>query len=140
MFVSELIQQLGRRIYIGGDTPVRVEVAGRVYGIDPSAEVHHGQDQDGDDMGLIAVIPANARELDPIDMVLPCPQCGTIHVDAPEPEKGWKNPPHRSHLCHKCGCIWRPADVPTNGVYRVGTRGEKDTFPATPSHLEGGAG
>src|SRR5574340_600312 len=25
--------------------------------------------------------------------------------------KGWDNPPHRSHLCHGCGHIWRPADV-----------------------------
>jgi hypothetical protein len=67
----------------------------------------------------------------PIDMVLPCPECGTRHIDAPEPERGWDNPPHRSHLCHECGCIWRPADVPTNGVAAVQTRGKHDTFPPT---------
>lgn len=41
----------------------------------------------------------------------------------------WLNPPHRSHLCHRCGTIWRPADVPTNGVRAIGTKGEKDTWP-----------
>lgn len=65
----------------------------------------------------------------PIDMVLHCPVCRHIHVDAPEPETGWDNPPHRSHKCHYCGCIWRPADVTTNGVHRIKTRGEKDTWP-----------
>lgn len=63
----------------------------------------------------------------PIDMVLPCPWCGTLHIDKPEPENGWDNPPHRSHLCHGCKRVWRPADVPTNGVARAKTRGEKDT-------------
>lgn len=62
----------------------------------------------------------------PIDMVLHCPRCHLIHVDAPEPEKGWTNPPHKSHLCHGCGLIWRPADVPTNGVASITIRGEKD--------------
>ena len=69
--------------------------------------------------------------MEPIDVVLLCPNCGTVHVDAPEPERGWTNPPHRSHLCHSCGTIWRPADVPTNGVAAVKTRGGKDTWPQT---------
>jgi hypothetical protein len=63
----------------------------------------------------------------PIDVVLHCPRCGLLHVDAPEPASGWTNPPHKSHLCHDCGLVWRPADVPTNGVEAVATRGEKDT-------------
>jgi hypothetical protein len=66
--------------------------------------------------------------VDRIDMILPCPKCGTIHVDTPEPEKGWDNPPHKSHLCHSCGCIWRPADIPTNGVATIKTRGKNDTY------------
>lgn len=41
----------------------------------------------------------------------------------------WTNPPHRSHLCHGCGHIWRPADVPTNGVQAIKTRGEADSAP-----------
>ena len=41
----------------------------------------------------------------------------------------WTNPPHKSHLCFLCKCIWRPADVPTVGVESVATRGEKDTWP-----------
>ncbi len=78
----------------------------------------------------------------PIDMVLFCPACGVQHVDEPEqavlkyggsgasvitnPDR-WTNPPHRSHLCASCGHIWRPADVPTNGVASIKTRGEKDS-------------
>ena len=70
----------------------------------------------------------------PIDMVLHCPKCGLQHIDGPdERTPNWKNEPHRSHLCHGCGHIWRPADVPTNGVAAVKTRGQHDSeFPATP--------
>jgi hypothetical protein len=69
----------------------------------------------------------------PIPMVLHCPTCGHQHVDAPEPEKGWTNPPHKSHLCAECREIWRPADVPTVGVASVATRGSADTWPPIPS-------
>jgi hypothetical protein len=65
----------------------------------------------------------------PLPMVLHCPECGLLHVDAPEPENGWDNPPHKSHKCHGCGIIWRPADIPTNGVLAIETRGEHDTWP-----------
>lgn len=64
----------------------------------------------------------------PVQMILFCPSCGTQHVDAPdERTPGWENPPHRSHLCHGCGCIWRPADVATVGVAEIKTRGKADT-------------
>ena len=75
----------------------------------------------------------------PIDMVLHCPVCGAQHIDAPDhPYYGgksdgngftprWDNPPHRSHLCHECGHIWRPADVPTNGVAEIWTKGKNDS-------------
>lgn len=69
---------------------------------------------------------------DPIDMILHCPMCKAQHVDAPEPASGWANPPHKSHLCHACGAVWRPADVPTNGVAAIKTRGDGDTFPVPP--------
>lgn len=83
----------------------------------------------------------------PIDMVLHCPSCGLQHIDAPEtdaqyterlhespwwelggdkPER-WVNPIHRSHRCSGCGHIWRPADVPTNGVAAVKTHGKADS-------------
>jgi hypothetical protein len=79
----------------------------------------------------------------PIDMVLHCPKCGKMHVDAPDwnpvasktefaPLK-WDNPPHRSHLCHGCGFIWRPADVPTNGVAALKTKGKNDCPVAAPA-------
>ena len=44
----------------------------------------------------------------------------------------WTNPPHRSHLCHGCGHVWRPADVPTNGVHAVSTMGSNDSPIVTP--------
>lgn len=76
----------------------------------------------------------------PIDMILFCPECGEQHIDKPESSAlaadaalfggdwpgRWTNPPHRSHLCHRCKCIWRPADVPTNGVAKIKTRGSRD--------------
>lgn len=74
----------------------------------------------------------------PIDMVLHCPACGLQHIDKDEAAgmlafdvacygEPWRNPPHRSHLCHGCGHIWRPADVPTNGVAAVQTKGKADS-------------
>jgi hypothetical protein len=80
-----------------------------------------------------ALYARNGEELEslrkPLPMVLHCPKCGTQHVDAPEPENNWTNPPHKSHLCHNCKTVWRPADVPTNGVQSVATRGDADTWP-----------
>jgi hypothetical protein len=88
----------------------------------------------------------------PIDMVLHCPKCGLQHVDAAEVcscgvdedgycncsvHKLWRNPPHRSHLCHGCKTIWRPADVPTNGVAAISTRGKADTWPPLLDRKEG---
>lgn len=54
----------------------------------------------------------------PINMLLRCPVCHWQHIDAPEPAAGWTNPPHKTHLCHNPACrhIWKPANVPTNGV------------------------
>lgn len=84
-------------------------------------------------------------ESTPIDMVLHCPECGVQHIDAPEEtdpaswtaEKygNWTNPPHRSHLCSACGLVWRPADVPTNGVKAIKTKGKLDD-PIGPRHME----
>jgi rubredoxin len=70
-----------------------------------------------------------ARPAEPIPMILYCPSCGVQHVDRPEPDSGWTNPPHKSHLCHACGVVWRPASVPTNGVtvHEI-EPGEKDTW------------
>jgi hypothetical protein len=59
-------------------------------------------------------------------MLLFCPRCDRQHVDSPQPEKEWTNPPHRSHECQQCGYVWRPADVPTSGVQSISTKGERD--------------
>lgn len=105
---------------------------------------------------LTAIQSEGSGVVEPIPMILFCPVCRLQHIDkADEPPRlangdvahgcelcdgddectcpGWKprwwiNPPHRSHLCHGCGCIWRPADVPTNGVASIETAGKADTF------------
>lgn len=78
---------------------------------------------------------------EPVPMILHCPKCGLQHIDAPEVlpmsrqvcgldnmrPLEWTNPPHRSHLCHGCGHVWRPADVPTEGVAAIQTRGSNDS-------------
>jgi NTP pyrophosphatase (non-canonical NTP hydrolase) len=64
-----------------------------------------------------------------VPMLLFCPRCAEQHVDAPQPEKGWENPPHRSHLCGACGHVWRPADVATTGVQVLDTAGARDGSP-----------
>jgi hypothetical protein len=83
---------------------------------------------------------------DPVKMILFCPACGEQHIDAPEgtgtfdgPGNNireimiWTSPPHRSHLCDACGHIWRPADVPTEGVASIATAGKNDSPPYRPS-------
>lgn len=69
---------------------------------------------------------------DPVPMLLFCPRCGIQHIDTPDPEKHWTNPPHKSHQCQnaRCGWVWRPADVATIGVSTIATAGFKDLDPA----------
>lgn len=75
----------------------------------------------------------------PIPMLLFCPVCHRQHIDQTQLEKGWDNPPHRSHECQFCGCIWRPADVATNGVAAITSRGKADNWSApAPSTQAGG--
>jgi hypothetical protein len=77
-----------------------------------------------------------AADSPPIDMILHCPACHLQHIDAPdERTPDWKNAPHRSHLCHGCGHIWRPADVPTNGVQAIATKGKADSPAAVPQSI-----
>jgi hypothetical protein len=99
-----------------------------------------------------ALSPATVAQ--PVDMVLHCPKCGLQHIDRPDevdpyptPEKDaahWANPSHKSHLCRTddggCGHIWRPADVPTNGVQAVTTIGKADSPVAQPCASQGCGG
>lgn len=94
----------------------------------------------------------------PIDMLIFCPNCGKQHIDRPDPICGtkvfentcrrhkhhtgpcstadekaaWTNPDHKSHTCRTddggCGIVFRVADVPTNGVKQIQTKGENDTW------------
>ncbi|MWA18073.1 hypothetical protein [Burkholderia pseudomallei] len=91
-----------------------------------------------------ALAPIEQPAAAPIPMLLFCPKCGEQHIDAPEPADAdidvdgtvitatseWANPPHRSHLCHACGIVWRPADVATVGVQSIETHGKADTWSA----------
>lgn len=73
-------------------------------------------------------MPQHVESVQPevVPMLLFCPICRTQHVDAPEPESGWTNPPHRSHKCKTCKHTWRPADVFTTGVAELTTKGKAD--------------
>lgn len=97
------------------------------------------RDMTGDGLVLALVHRIEELEARPIPMVLYCPSCGQQHIDAPDTDKLyvgannakeaarlWTNPPHRSHLCHYCGTVWRPADVPTEGVAATQTKGKED--------------
>lgn len=100
----------------------------RRFSLDKSApgmfETAHGRYVRHEDAeAAIEVVRATPA---PINMILHCPKCHVQHIDAPE--TCWTNPPHRSHLCHACGCIWRPADIPTNGVERITTVGKDDNY------------
>jgi hypothetical protein len=79
------------------------------------------------------------RGLAPIPMVLFCPACGLQHVDGPDNnftgDANWTNPPHRSHACQRCGCIWRPADVATTGVAAVQSKGKADTWDTSRTEM-----
>lgn len=48
----------------------------------------------------------------PIDMRLPCPECGVLHIDEGE----FLTKAHHTHACQHCGMVWRPAIEPTRGV------------------------
>ena len=74
------------------------------------------------------------RARQPVPMLLFCPRCLAQHIDAPQPEKDWTNPPHRSHECQDCGHVWRPADVPTTGVATIATMGKRDGQAAPTVH------
>lgn len=67
-----------------------------------------------------------STEAAPIPMILHCPECHKQHIDVVT--ETWSNPPHRSHECQFCKCIWRPADVPTTGVEQINTKGRADTW------------
>lgn len=115
-------------------------------------EIPHYPDVDVNDLKAIA---AEVKRLTaPVDMLLFCPKCFEQHVDEADPErcqdcgrisiehfgavnvfadpvecKGfnpWLNPPHKSHRCTECNHVWRPADVPTNGVQKLETSGKAD--------------
>lgn len=81
-------------------------------------------------------------EVKPIDVVLFCPNCYYQHIDEANPlscqecgagkddhnnqDNGtcpefapWLNPPHKKHRCYICNHVWRPANVPTNGVKEI---------------------
>ena len=81
---------------------------------------------------------------EPINILLFCPRCDMPHIDAPQLDKGWTNPPHRSHECQYCidpitgnATTWRPSDSPTNGVAKIETRGKADNWPPEEDHSEG---
>ena len=59
-----------------------------------------------------------ALGLQPLPMVLNCPGCGTLHLDAGE----WATRPHKTHECQnpKCKRLWKPFEFATVGVAALG--------------------
>lgn len=57
-------------------------------------------------------IDRTKAQSEPIPLLLTCPHCATRHIDKGE----YATKPHRTHACQHCGCLWRPANVPTVGV------------------------
>lgn len=64
--------------------------------------------------------------MDPIPILLWCPECGGRHIDVGE----FATKPHHTHACQYCGHCWRPAIVPTCGVQFL--PGFKDGTPPQP--------
>src|SRR3546814_19834252 len=88
-------------------------------------------------VGLFIDASSHTDDPPPVDMILPCPNCGRLHIDGPdERSEGWQNPPHRSHLCYYCGHIWRPADISTKGVAPIPTKGTNASPPPTQHHYD----
>lgn len=52
------------------------------------------------------------KNLEPIPLLLWCPECGKRHVDAGV----FENKAHHTHACQHCGHVWRPAIQFTVGV------------------------
>lgn len=91
----------------------------------------------------------------PVDLLLWCPNCFEQHVDEAKPDvcekcggdenahpyfgcdtfEAWLNPSHKSHRCSFCNHVFRPSDVPTNGVLKLTSQGSRDGFaqPRAPS-------
>ncbi len=59
------------------------------------------------------------RRENSIPMILYCPRCHKQHIDQPNPDKGWRNPPHATHQCQSCGHEWRPCNLRTTGVEQL---------------------
>lgn len=120
------------------------------------------QERDGNILGALERIDNAYKSLtatvaQPVDMLLFCPNCGEQHVDEAAPDicedcgieelfhsaesavnkcaafNPWLNPPHKSHRCKSCNWVWRPSDVPTNGVAAIKTKGANDqsAFPSS---------
>ena len=65
----------------------------------------------------VCLLPRSAhatppRSAQPEPMVIFCPECKAQHIDLGE----WATKPHRKHLCHSCGHVWKPHDHATVGV------------------------
>jgi hypothetical protein len=143
--VPALGRQIAEHVTIAGRLAREISIAAdRLHNMAERAK--HGAPPTEDGIRLLGLelrraltTPVN-RGLDPgkdegtrIMMLLWCPRCQTQHVDEPEPETGWTNPPHRTHKCKTCGHLWRPSDWPTAGVAAIETGSAVSARPYNPS-------
>ena len=77
----------------------------------------HGLSNDGvyralDDLVEEYNITKTGISIEPIPLILHCPECHDRHIDVGE----FATKPHHTHACQNCGMVWRPAIVNTVGV------------------------
>lgn len=53
--------------------------------------------------------------MEPERLILFCPECDFQHIDEGE----WSTRLHKTHLCLRCGFLFRPSEEPTFGVSHV---------------------
>lgn len=72
--------------------------------------------------------------MDPIPMLLWCPECFGRHVDVGK----FETKEHHTHACQHCGNVWRPAVVPTVGVWFLpGFKDDGEPPDPTIDHVPG---
>src|ERR1700753_1896121 len=58
------------------------------------------------------IVSRKAVPIEPVKLLLWCPECGERHIDVGE----FATKLHHTHACQACGMVWRPAIQPTVGV------------------------
>lgn len=104
------------RLPDGSDQPMRTAIQEKFFEVTGnrsefifsgwSGELTEGERAVVEDREPIEIVPT------PVPMILFCPN-GHRHIDEDE----FATKVHHTHACQLCGIVWRPAVVPTVGVW-----------------------